>query len=207
MPIVNKKASEAVDGDERTRVRDFVGLVVELDDERAVARRWAARDLADFPQACAPLLHRLEKETDASVREVLMTSLTRIGTTEAVRGLIGCLRSEDAALRNAAIESIGELPEAAAVVMDELLSDKDSDVRLFAANILATLPHPKAEDWLIALMAREPHVNVCAAIVDALLEVGTAACRPGLADLLERFPDEPYIRFAVDVALKRIGQD
>lgn len=206
MPIIkNKQVSESGD-DQRFQSRDFAGLVAELDDERAVARRWAARDLAAYPEACAALLSRLGKEDDASVREVLMTSLTRIGTVEAVRGLINCLRSDDAALRNAAIESICELPDAAAIVMDELLTDGDPDVRLFAVNILATLPHPQAESWLIDLLGHESHVNVCAAVVDALLEIGTVACRSALTALLDRFPDEPYIRFAIDLALKRIGQ-
>jgi len=191
---------------ERHLPRDFTGLCQALEDDSPKARRWAARDLAAFPEASAALLARLGREPDHSVREVMLTSLTRLGDATALAGLIDCLRSEDALLRNEAIEALQQLPEEVAPHMERLLADPDSDVRIFAVNVLQSLRHPGVEPWLIAVIERDAHVNVCAAAVDLLGEVGSGAARAPLQALKERFPHEPYIRFAVDLALKRIGE-
>jgi len=84
----------------------------------------------------------LQAEQDASVREVILTSVTRIGDGIAVQGLVACLRSEEADLRNEAIEAMKQLPEAVAPIMLGLLMDEDSDVRIFAVNILECLAPP-----------------------------------------------------------------
>ena len=204
MAIVKRKEIQTVGADERSRPRDMEGLVAELADSNPVARRWAARDLAAFPEAAAALVARLAKETDAAVREAILTSLTLIGNRAAVEGLVECLRSEDASLRNEAIEAMKNLPEAVAPIMAGLLADPDPDVRIFAVNILESLRHPDVEQWLIEVIRKDEHVNVCATAVDLLGEVGTEAAVPALEALKARFPDEPYIVFTADLALKRI---
>ena len=60
------------------------------------------------------------------------------------------------------------------------------------------------EEWLREVIEHDPHVNVCATAVDLLGEVGTPYSQDALENLKSRFPDEPYIRFAADIALKRI---
>ena len=114
--------------------------------------------------------------------------------------------SEDAGLRNEAIEAMAKLAEPVARIIEQLLHDRDSDVRLFAVNILATLRHPQVEQWLIEVLEREPHINVCAGAIDVLVEVGSSASRPALESMTWRFPNEPYIWFASKLALKRIGE-
>jgi len=204
MAIVKRKQTEAVDQDERSRTRDQAGLEAELADPNATARRWAARDLADFPDSAARLIARLEVEGETSVREAILMSLTEIGDAVAVGGLVNCLRSEDAGLRNEAIEAMKSLPEAIAPIMAGLLADADADVRIFAVNILESLRHPEVEKWLIEVIDEDPHVNVCATAVDLLGEVGSEAAVAPLEALKQRFPGEPYIAFAADLALKRI---
>jgi HEAT repeat protein len=116
------------------------------------------------------------------------------------------LRSEDAALRNEVIEAMKQLPNEVAPIMSELLADQDPDVRIFAVNILESLCHPQVEAWLVDVIKQDPHVNVCAAALDLLGEVGTPASRPALEHLKARFPDEPYICFAAELAIKRIDE-
>jgi hypothetical protein len=99
------------------------------------------------------------------------------------------------------------LPEEVALIMNSLLTDADSDVRIFAVNILESLCHAQVETWLIDVIEQDAHVNVCATAVDLLGEVGTSASRAALMHLKAKFPDEPYICFAVDLALKRISED
>jgi HEAT repeat protein len=207
MAIVKRKEIQTVETDERSRPRDMNGLIAELDDSNPAARRWAARDLAAFPDAAGALVARLSKETDVAVREAILTSLTLIGNRTAVDGLVECLRSEDAALRNEAIDAMKKLPEAVSPIMAGLLADPDSDVRIFAVNVLESLRHPDVEKWLIKVISEDEHVNVCATAVDLLGEVGTAAAMPALESLKARFSNEPYIVFAADIALRRINED
>lgn len=207
MAFVKQLAAQSISGDERRAPRDFAGLVAELSDPASIARRWAARDLAAYPEASAALVARLKDESHPSVREALLTSLAWIGDEIAVAGLVDCLRSEEAALRNEAVEAMKDLPEKVAPIMGGLLADANPDVRIFAVNILESLRHPQVEQWLIDVIEHEPHVNVCGTAVDLLGEVGTSAARDALAGLKARFPDEPYIQFAADLALKRIGED
>lgn len=204
MPIVKQQAPQVVDADERGRSRDLAGLLAELYDDAPSARRWAARDLGQFPEAAEALVARLKCEDHPAVREVILTTLTRLGDAVAVAGLVECLRGEDAALRNEVIEAMKELPDEVAPIMGGLLKDADPDVRIFAVNILESLRHPQVESWLAGVIEQDAHVNVCATAVDLLVEVGSESSRTALQHLKTRFPDEPYICFAVDLALKRI---
>jgi HEAT repeat protein len=206
MAFIKKLTNEPVFLNRRKRKRDCPGLLVQLSDPNSTARRWAARDLTDCPEAAAALVERLKIEPEVSVREVILTTLTRLGDQTAVAGLVDCLRSEDAALRNEAIEAMQQLPEEVAPIMRELLADPDADVRIFAVNILESLRHREVEAWLIEVIDKDPHINVCAAAVDLLSEVGTAAALEALPRLKSRFAEEPYIHFAADLALKRIRE-
>jgi HEAT repeat protein len=204
MAFIKKTTSEIIDQDERKRERDCTSLLVQLSDADPSARRWAAKDLVDCPGVSGALIERLQLEESASVREIILTTLTKRGDEAAVDGLIECLRSEDASLRNEAIEAMKLLPDAVAPIMGGLLTDADPDVRIFAVNVLESLRHEKVEEWLKEVIERDPHVNVCATAVDLLGEVGTPYSREALENLKARFPDQPYIRFAADLALKRI---
>lgn len=191
--------------DERTLPRDLPGLVQALSAPDPLARRWAARDLAEYPESSPTLVARLRVETEPSVIEVILTTLTRLANTPAVAGLVDCLRSEDVMLRNAAIEAMQQLPDEVAPLMERLLDDPDPDVRIFAVDVLESLRHPQVEDWLIHVITQDRHVNVCATAVDLLGEVGTTSAVSALLALKQRFATEPYIQFAADLALTRIA--
>jgi HEAT repeat protein len=188
----------------RAHSRDYAGLVAQLSETDPEVRRWAARDLLQHPQATADLVARLECEQDASVREVILTSLTRLGDECAVAALVVLLRSENAQFRNEAIEAMQSLPDKVAPIIGGLLSDTDPDVRIMAVNVLESLRHPDVEAWLIGVVDQDTAVNVCATAVDLLGEIGTEAAVDTLRRLKVRFTDEPYIQFASELALKRI---
>jgi HEAT repeat protein len=204
MALVKQQQSEIIDQDERKQVRDCASLELQLSDPDPTARRWAARDLVDCPNASTGLIAQLQRELDSSVREIILTTLTQLGDEQAVAGLVNCLHSEDVALRNEAIEAMKLLPDEVAPIMSKLLQDPDPDVRIFAVNVLESLRHENVEEWLKDVIDQDCHVNVCATAVDLLGEVGTSYSSESLENLKARFPDEPYISFAVDLALKRI---
>lgn len=208
MAIVKKQTPhiQCVNHDDRVAARDFEGLVDELNSDNPAARRWAVRDLMKMPQASSALAARLKCEEDASVRAAILNALAHLGDEVAISGLVSCLHSEEAAVRNEAIEVLKEAPDGVELIIQNLLNDDDSDVRIFAVNILESLRHQNVEQWLINVIENDAHVNVCATALDLLSEVGTEQAIPALKKLKTRFTSEPYIGFSVDLALKRIEE-
>jgi HEAT repeat protein len=209
MPIKKQEEKEEklveIKQERRRFQRDFEGLLKQLSCGTPTERRWAARDLADYKEASKHLLDQLLKEEDISVREAIISSLLKIGDEIAIQGLIECLRSDDAHLRNSAIEALKVIPEKVESHIEKLLKDEDPDVRIFVVNILESLRHPKVIQWLIEVLEKDENVNVCGAALDLLAEVGTEEAVPAIKKVKERFKDEPYIQFAADVALRRIN--
>lgn len=188
----------------REHARDFPGLSQQLTSADPVQRRHAARDLARMPQASPVLGQALAKETDPSVREALFTSLGTLADDSAVQALIPLLRTEDAALRNGAIETLSGMPQAVGPSIQRLLQDADPDVRLFTVNLLGDLRHAEVNAWLCQVLRQEPEINVVAAAIEVLAETGSAGERAALLGARDRFSDDPFIGFATQVALERI---
>ncbi len=207
MAFIKKRAVESVTQDDRKNTRKCPDLLHSLEDDNATTRRWAARDMVNCPDASVALVNRLKCEAELSVREVILSTLTQLGDATAVSGLVDCLRSDDAALRNEAVEAMKQLPDEVAPMMQGLLSDGDPDVRIFTVNVLESLCHPDVEAWLIEVISTDPHINVCATAVDLLSEVGTQKSLVPLDQLKKRFPDAPYMQFAADLALRRLRAD
>jgi len=204
MGFVKSQPADPSKGEDRKVQRDLAGLTTALCSADPKSRRWAARDLAHFPAAVDALLTQLARETDREVREAIFITLAQFDNSQAVNGLIHCLRSEDAALRNSAIDALKLMPAAVAPMMAQLLRDPSADVRILAINVLESLRHPEVEAWLIGVIAQDTHVNVCATAVDLLTEVGTKTAVQALLALKSRFAEEPFMHFAIDVALQRI---
>ena len=206
MALVKRNVTQSVEPGRPKQQRSCEELAAALEDAGAASRRHAARDIVSCPQAASKLISRLNCEQDAAVREAILNSLIRLTDPSAVSGLADCLRSEDAALRNQVIEAFKRMTGEVVPVLRSLMADPDQDVRIFAINILDSERHPEAEPWLIEVIEREAHVNVCATVVDLLCEVGTEAAIDPLVRLKARFQSEPYIQFAADLALKRIRE-
>ncbi|GAA0308231.1 HEAT repeat domain-containing protein [Rhodovulum strictum] len=176
-----------------------------LDDPDPSARRDAALAAADDPGTVAALAERLTVETEPFVRSALFAALTRIGTGAALDAMLPCLASEDAGLRNAAVEAAQAMPGPVAERIGALLSDPEPDLRIFALDILQDLPHPDAPDWLAELIAHEDDPNVIGAAIDRLAECARPEMAPAIRAVRARFADVSYLRFACDFALERLG--
>jgi len=189
---------------ERAHARTPEGLVSQLREGEAEQRRWAARDLAEHPASAMALGEALLQERDSSVRQAAFTSLSRIGTDPAVNALLPLLRSEDAELRNGAIEALSSLPRVVGPRIAALLQDSDPDVRIFTVNLLGELRHEQVRSWLLQVLHHDAEVNVVAAAIEVLAEVGTPADAEALRTVSRRFPADPFIDFAAEMALQRI---
>jgi HEAT repeat protein len=203
MPFVKHGAATAPAPDAPAPAPEHVRGQIEHADP--ALRRAAARQLAGVSGAAIVLLQALAAETEREVQSALLAALAEDGGAAAVAGLAECLRSEDAWLRNAAIELLRGLPERSAPVVQALLADHDRDVRILAVGILDGLDPARAEGWLLELIEREPDVNVCGAALEVLAQVGTSTAAAPVARLAARFAAEPFISFACALVQRRIG--
>lgn len=189
---------------EREHQRDLPGLLAQLRSSDVEQRRWAARDLASHPQAAAAMGEQLLRETVPAVRESMLTSLATHASEAAVGALLPLLRSEDAQLRNGAIEALAGMPQAVGPRVAGLLRDADVDVRIFTVNLLGELRHPQVVPWLLQVLAQDPEVNVVAAAVEVLAEAGSPEHAGALHAARARFAGDDFIGFAIDMAVERI---
>ncbi|NJL08091.1 MAG: HEAT repeat domain-containing protein [Methylacidiphilales bacterium] len=181
-------------------------LLADLESADPAARRNAARLLAGHCDSVDALAARLRVESEPSVVETLLTAIGRTDGPRAVSTLVDLLRDEDAVRRNGAIETLQEMdPEAVLQETTGLLDDPDSDVRIFALGVLQRLRHPAAGRLARHVIATDAHVNVCAAAVEVLAEIGTPDMVADLEAVAGRFRAEPFMAFAVTAAIKRIA--
>jgi HEAT repeat protein len=207
MALVKRAIPEvppAANGRAGTTPEGYAPRAADLRSEDAALRRRAVRALSAMPEAVPLLCAHLANEPDRSVRSIVFAGLIGHASPQAAEGLLPLLRSNDANLRNGAIEALQEMPDAVARHVERLLADADSDVRIFAVNIVGALRHADVPAWLRRVVTSDPHVNVCTAALDALSEVGEPDVIPALQTMKDRFPDVAFISFAVDATVRRI---
>jgi HEAT repeat protein len=174
--------------------------------EGAVEERWqAARRLARVEEAIPAMAGALESETEARVREAILTGLVTLNNAASVQCIIPLLRSDDSARRTEALDALKAMPTAMASHVILLLADLDPDVRILACELARDVRSEGAAAALAGVLDRDQVLNVCAAAIDALAEIGTATEKPSLKRCAERFAGDPFIAFAVKTALGRIG--
>jgi len=169
-------------------------------------RCYAAMDLSGFPRddVVGFLAKRLVEEESLPVREAIVSTLIVIGTEAVVRRCAELLHSEDAYLRNSAIEVLQRLQHTSLEVVRECLRDTDPDVRLFAVNVLGELQDKEAVELLRRVVEKDEDINVVAMAVEYLGEMGLRSeDREVVRKALERFSD-PFLEYAVEVALKKM---
>lgn len=188
----------------RRPLRGPGGLLDQLESHDPQIRRWAVRDLSAFPEVVDTLCAHLHKEGNEQVREAIFTTFSVLGGEEVIHCLLPLLRSEDPSLRNMAIEVLQRLPRELESHMSSLLKDDDPDVRGFAIDILTGVGHSHAREWIAKVLETEENHNILGKGIECLTEIGTREEIPGLERCARRFPDDPFIQFAVETAVRRI---
>lgn len=195
MPLIRREGAAAPPDD----------TAADLETGTADQRWTAARRLAARPAAAARLGRALATEGDERVREAIFTSLVQIGGAGAVAAVLPHLKSDDAGLRGGALDALKAMPAAARECLPALLEDPDPDIRILACELARVFPDARTAALLARLLAAEAEVNVCAAAVEVLAEIGNADSIAPLADCAARFADRPFLGFAIKVAMRRIG--
>jgi hypothetical protein len=178
-------------------------LTAGLQSATAQARWEAARQLAEFPEGVPALAALLERETDARVREAAFSSLAQRDEGARFDIILKYLRVDNAALRTAALDALKLMPDAAGHRLDALLADADTDIRVLACDLARAVAPAVAQQSLAAVLHTEPTINVCAAAIDLLAEIGTPEILAALAACAQRLPD-PFLRFSIETATAQI---
>ena len=180
-------------------------LLAALAAPEAGMRRSAARALASHPAAIPAMAAALSAETQRPVQQALIGAMAQCATPEAVAALVGLLRAPDAWLRNAALEALQAIGPAALAAVESQLADPDPCTRISAVVTLSGLPAPGVEAALIAALPGESDLNVLAALVEALDQVGGAASVPALERLINGQVADPFLAFAASMVHARLA--
>lgn len=171
-----------------------------------IDERWAAaRAAATAPAGLDILRQALAAETVPRVREAIFTALARIGTSASAAVAVAYVGSDDPEMRTGALDALRAMPDATGPHLPNLLRDNDPDVRLLACELVRSQPTETANALLSSLLANELETNVCAAAVEVLAETGDQGILPFLQQCASRFPNDPFLKFAIGLASERIG--
>jgi len=122
---------------------------------------------------------------------------------EALESLIGLLRASDnAGLRNSAVESLERVGAAAVKPLCAHLSDPDHDLRKFVIDILGNIGSPSCLPLLVKALD-DADTNVRVAAAENLGKIGDPRALPHLLAVLEGA--EVWLKFTVLDALALIG--
>jgi HEAT repeat protein len=200
MPLIRREAPKAP-----AAPIDWAKLADALENGSDDERWTAARSAGESAEGLSILKDALSREATPRIREAIFTSLARIRTPESAEAVLPYLASDDANLRAGALDALRAMPAATAFHLARVLGDNDPDVRLLACELARNQPSEDASRLLGGLLATESQANVCAAAVEVIAEVGGPELLPVLAECAARFPDDPFLAFAVQVASERIG--
>ncbi|TVR01388.1 MAG: HEAT repeat domain-containing protein [Desulfovibrionales bacterium] len=174
-----------------------------VDDPELV--REAARDLGDARCHGAVLeLIRLLENPNLGVQEAADLALRQLGGSEAVQGLCPLLRTENAQVRNLAMDILREIGNQDISTILALLDDADGDIRIFATDILGSTRSILAVPHLCQALLHDADVNVR---YQAAVSLGNLGFPEAVQCLNQALEDEEWVQFSVIEALLKIRDE
>ncbi len=138
------------------------------------------------------------------IQEAAEFALRRIRGAAAVAAVAPLLRSDNASVRNSAMDILREIGADDMKALNLLLHDDDPDIRIFAADILGTSGKTLAVSMLSETLLHDEEVNVRYQAGISLGELGFAEAAEALSKALK---DEEWVQFAAIEALAKIKAD
>jgi len=148
-----------------------------------------------------PLLCELIKSDNLGVQEAVDMTLRQLRGKEVVAGVIPLLHSEDAPIRNIAMDILRETGDEDFPSLVALLHAPEPDIRIFASDILGSTANASAVAPLCDALLKDPEVNVRYQAAVSLGDLGMPQAAKGLNKALD---DEEWVQFAVIEALSKI---
>lgn len=167
--------------------------------------REAAQDAGDLGcrEAVAGLITLLQNP-NLGVQEAADLALRQLGGTGTVHGLCPLLRTEDAQVRNLAMDILREVGNQDIRTILALLGDDDVDIRIFAADILGSTGNILAVPNLCQSLLHDPEINVR---YQAAVSLGSLAFPEAVQCLNQALGDEEWVQFSVIEALLKIRDE
>lgn len=148
-----------------------------------------------------PHLSGLLCSNNLGVQEAADRALRKIGGKEVVAAVKPLLRSDDAPVRNAAMDILRAVGDQDFPTLIELLHDTDPDIRIFASDILGSTDSSLAVAPLCEALLKDHEVNVR---YQAAVSLGELAFHEAAACLGKALGDDEWVQFAVIEALAKI---
>jgi len=138
------------------------------------------------------------------VQEAAEYALRKIRGPRTIKSLLPLLRSDDAPLRNIAMDVLREIGADDLAVLHPLLHDADCDMRIFIADIIGSTKNRKSVAPLCDSLLKDPEVNVR---YQAAVSLGNLAFPEAVDCLRQAMTDEEWVQFSVVEALTKIRAD
>jgi HEAT repeat protein len=151
-----------------------------------------------------PLLAGLLRSKNIGIQEAAEVALRKLGGASTVRSVLPLLRSDEAPVRNVAMDILRSVGDQDFESLVTILRDDDADIRIFAADILGSTRNVLAVAPLCDALLKDPEVNVR---YQAAVSLGDLAFHEGARCLNRALEDEEWVQFAVIEALAKIKDD
>lgn len=155
-------------------------------------------------QEAVPALAGLLASGNLGIQEAADQALRRIGGKATVEAVIPLLRSDEAPVRNLAMDILREVGAQDLPALVGLLHDDDADIRIFASDILGSTGSVAAVGPLGDALLRDPEVNVR---YQAAVSLGELGLKDAARYLNKALGDEEWVLFSVIEALAKIRDD
>lgn len=153
-------------------------------------------------ECAVPELIRHIQEGNLGVQEAADRALRVIRGKKTVQTVIPLLASEEAPVRNAAMDILREIAEDDLESVMSQLGSTDPDLRIFVSDILGSSKSLFAVAPLCDALLKDEEVNVRYQAAVSLGELGFSDAADSLIQALE---DEEWVQFSVIEALTKIG--
>ncbi len=180
--------------------KEYLALLKSDDNE--IVRDGAFRAGEDNCVEAVELLAELLQTNHLGIQEAVDSSLRKIGGKETVHAVLPYLRSDEAPVRNLAMDILREVGSQDLSSLIALIHDEDADIRIFAADILGSTDNLLAVDPLCEALLKDPEVNVRYQAAVSLGELGKTEASPCLNKAIY---DEEWVQYSVIEALTKIG--
>lgn len=170
------------------------------DNDAARSAAFAAGDLC--VTEAVPLLCERVKSENIGVQEAAEYGLRKIRGPESIEGLLPLLGSDEAPVRNVAMDILREIGVDGIEKMQPYLRGDDPDLRIFISDILGYCKSYKSALLLADALLKDPEVNVR---YQAAVSLGNLALPDSVGSLCQAMHDEEWVQFAVVEALAKIN--
>ncbi len=170
------------------------------DNEDARSAAFNAGDMC--LEDAVPLLCERIKSENIGVQEAAEYGLRKIRGPRAIDGLLPLLSSDDAPVRNVAMDILREIGVDGIEIMQPALRGDDADLRIFISDILGYCRSHQSALLLGEALLKDPEVNVR---YQAAVSLGNLAFPESVGSLCRAMQDEEWVQFAVVEALAKIN--